>query len=393
MFLGTFSGRRSRSESDVESSPKRPKAQSLDNKALKDIANSFLTSDESLLPEELTRESSSERKRVDQKAQLIQVLWLAKAKIITQLHTMAEQRERIDQLEAKDREHRTERLEMASRISVLESNYKKKQSPPKTQPPTQSQPPQPPRGPQPKMGTQQSLKGHDDATNQSILDGTNMSIIKDDRCIVEAKKVKTRSPPSLLNFQMNPRPDNFHFYGRYPSRRGYKNPIRGNFVSRYDDNLNPLYGRGYAVSGRGGRRGYLSSPSQRRPFPRGYMGGPLTEDLEMPMEPQDIVPVTISQSSAIASASAVMTSTASIPLPPSEPPMQSSQSVPETPKAKPKTRKRFSRFKKEDPQRSDTTEPQSSDPASYERMNSEEVDIEINTSGDDEEFIEKREKE
>ena len=282
---------------------------------------------------------------------------------------------------------------MASRISVLESNYKKKQSPPKVQPQAQVQPPQPPSKPQPKMGIHHNLKGHGDSINQSVLDGTNMSIIKDDGCIVEAKKAKTRSPPSLLNFQMEPRPDNFHFYGRYPSRRGYKNPIRGNFMSRYDDNLNPLYGRGFAVSGRGGRRGYMSSPSQRRPFPRGYIGGPLTEDLEMPMEPQEIILVTISQSSAIASASAVMTSTASIPLPSSEPPKQPSLTVPETPKAKPKTRKRFSRFQKEDPQRSDTTEPQSSDPASYERMHSEEVDIEINTSGDDEEFIEKRERE
>ena len=47
---------------------------------------------------------------------------------------------------------------------------------------------------------------------------------------------------------------------------------------------------------------------------------------------------------------------------------------------------------KKDPQRSDTTEPQSSDPPTYEQMQGEYVDIDLKTSDDDLDFIRKREK-
>ena len=338
-----------------------------------------MTSDETLLPEELLRESSSERKRVEQKQQLIQLLWLSKAKITTSMQTIADLKDRIAQLEANDLKHRTEKLEMTARISALESTCSKKKSPPKAHSSSKVQP---------RMGVRVNPG---DNIDQSMLGNVDLSIVTDDRAVVDAKKEKQPSPPSLLHFHMDPRPSNFHFYGRYQPRRGHKNPIRGNFVSRYDDQLNPLYGRGYAISGRGGRRGYSGSPSQRRPFPRGHTGSPILEDFELPTAAIEPTPVTISQTRAKSSTSTMVATTSAIPLPP-VPDQVSAIPLPpqpsETPKAS-RTRKRFSRFTKENPQRSDTTDPRSSSPPSYDTMQ-QEPDIDVRTSDEDRDFIDKR---
>ena len=298
-----FTGSKSESDSENESSSKRQR----EVPTLSEVANNFLTNPSALLPDEFTRESSSDRKRIEQKSMLVQMLWLAKAKLAESHQLNSELKERLAISEANKMRLSEDKIRLTARNAALEAEIRKLRTSPnaKVSPKIVQASPTTVTPTRPTRPTPMPLMQMPTPTRPNI--DPNLSIMQSDPVIVRAKKAKVTSPPATMLVQVDPAPADFNFRGQYTYRRGHKPLLRGHNKSRYDDNLFPTYGRGYAHSSRGGRRAYNHSPANRRPFPRTYA----TEYYAPEPQPQ---PIIISTTQAVAAPSAI-TNAAAIPLP------------------------------------------------------------------------------